>query len=58
MSTPVSALTSTGVCNLTVTTRRDVRGPEPGPCLLVVNVECDLTLIRVQAARWGGEKLL
>lgn len=31
----------------------DVRGHSP-PCLVVVNVECDLVLIRVQAARWEG----
>lgn len=55
--TPALDLTSAGDCDLISAARRDVRGHEPA-CLVVVNVECDVTLIRVQAARGGGRKLL
>lgn len=48
---------SVGDRDLIRAARRDVRGHEPA-CLVVVNVECDVTLIRVQAARGGGRKLL
>lgn len=55
--TPAVDLTSARVCDLISVAWRDVRGHEPA-CLVVVNVECDVTLIRVQAASGGGRKLL
>lgn len=53
--TPALDLTSAGVCDLSSVAWRDVRGYEL-VFLLVVNVECDVTLIRVQAARRRREE--
>ncbi|KAA8596150.1 hypothetical protein FQN60_011441 [Etheostoma spectabile] len=55
--TPVLDLTFAGNCDLISAARRDVGGHEPAR-LAVVNVERDVTLIRAQAARSGGSKLL
>lgn len=48
-------LTSAGHHDLIRAAQRDVRGHKVA-CLVVVNVECDVTLIRAQAEKGGGRK--